>query len=234
MTGQDNIVEITDLSKVYRMGEVDVAALSNVSFTIRKGEYVAITGPSGSGKSTLLNLLGCLDTPTSGHYLLAGRDVSQMDDNALSEMRRDHIGFVFQSFNLIPRLSVLENIELPLIYADITLSERRRRAHHMAESVGLARRMAHKPTELSGGELQRVAIARALVNDPVMVLADEPTGNLDTHTGAEIMALLREVWSRGATLLTVTHDLSIASQAQRQIHLTDGNLVRDTMAVQAY
>jgi len=227
------IVAVKQLAKVYRMGEVNVAALKSVTFTIHDGEYVAIMGPSGSGKSTLLNLLGCLDTPSSGSYFLAGQDVSRMTDNALSEVRRDRIGFVFQSFNLISQLSVLENIELPLIYADVSPAERQERAERLAQVVGLGHRAGHRPTELSGGEMQRVAIARALSNDPVMILADEPTGNLDTHTGKEIMALLHEVWERGATLLTVTHDEKVAEHAPRQIRLTDGAVIEDTGVKQA-
>jgi len=223
-----NIVEASDLTKVYRMGAVNVGALRGASFVIRAGEYVAITGPSGSGKSTLLNLLGCLDTPTSGTYRLAGRDVSELDDNELSEMRRAHIGFVFQSFNLIPRLSVLDNIGLPLLYCDVPASEAKARARRLADLVGLGDRLHHRPTELSGGEMQRVAIARALANDPLLILADEPTGNLDTRTGREIVALLQEVWQRGATLLVVTHEGSIARHARREIHLVDGKVARDT------
>ncbi len=223
-----NIVEASGLSKIHRMGEVSVAALQGVSLKVRSGEFVAVSGPSGSGKSTLLNLLGCLDTPTSGTYRLAGRDVSAMDDDALSEIRRDRIGFIFQSFNLIPQLSVVENIGLPLIYADVSASERRERARRLAETVGLAHRTAHRPAELSGGELQRVAIARALANDPVLILADEPTGNLDSRTGREIMALLQQLWRRGATLVVVTHEENIARQASRNIHLVDGRVERDT------
>jgi putative ABC transport system ATP-binding protein len=228
MATDKKIVEITALQKVYRMGRVDIAALRGITFTIHEGEYVAITGPSGSGKSTLLNLLGCLDTPTAGSYLLAGQDVSRMDDDALSQIRRERIGFIFQSFNLIQQLNVLENIELPLIYADVPAHERHRRARALAEMVGLGHRMSHRPSELSGGEMQRVAIARALSNNPLLILADEPTGNLDTHTGEEIMRILREVWQRGATLLTVTHDPKIASQAERDIHLMDGVIVSDS------
>ena len=221
------IVEFQDVSKSYVMGTVRVDALCGVTFTIEEGEHVAITGPSGSGKSTLLNLLGCLDSPSSGLYLLGGQDVSNLDDNALSEVRRDRIGFVFQSFNLIPRLSVLENVEMPLFYAGLPVSERRQRAIQIAEMVGLGSRARHKPSELSGGECQRVAIARALANNPIIILADEPTGNLDTRTGAEILGLLREVWHKGATLIVVTHDEKIASQAPRRIHLTDGQVLKD-------
>jgi len=222
------IVEVSDLTKIYLMGDTVVEALSGVSLTIELGEYVAITGPSGSGKSTLLSLLGCLDTPTAGRYLLAGEDVSELNDNALSEVRRDRIGFIFQSFNLIPNLSALENIELPLFYAGLSSRKSRERARQLAELVGLAHRLSHRPPELSGGERQRIAIARALANDPVLILADEPTGNLDTRTGREILALLEEVWRRGSTLAVVTHDEGIARKAQRIVHLTDGKIVSDT------
>jgi len=210
------------------MGEVEVQALREVSFDVSAGEYLAITGPSGSGKSTLLNLLGCLDRPTSGVYRLDGRDVSHLDDDALSDIRRGKIGFVFQSFNLIPRLTVVENIEMPLFYAGLPHSTRRQRALRIAEMVGLGARTRHRPSELSGGEMQRVAMARALVGEPVMILADEPTGNLDSKTGAEILGLIDQIWRGGATIITVTHDEQIATAAQRIIQLVDGELVRDT------
>ena len=225
-----SIVETSGLTRTYAMGGALVAALHDVSFSIEEGEYAAITGPSGSGKSTLLNLLGCLDTPTAGHYRLAGHDVSRMSDNELSEIRRDRIGFVFQSFNLIPKLTVLENIEVPLFYAGISGSERRRRARRMAELVGLGDRTGHRPSELSGGEMQRVAIARALAIAPVVILADEPTGNLDTQTGREILKLLTTIHGQGATLIVVTHDEQIGAEAERVIHLIDGRLVSDTVS----
>ncbi|MDP6439441.1 MAG: ABC transporter ATP-binding protein [Candidatus Brocadiia bacterium] len=225
-----NIVELQDVRKTYAMGPVQVEALRGVSFAIEEGEYVAIMGPSGSGKSTLLNLLGCLDTATDGSYLLAGRDVSFLSDDALADMRRDSIGFVFQSFNLIPRLTVLENIGLPLFYAGMSGGESRHRAEGLAELVGLGHRIRHRPSELSGGELQRVAIARALANRPVMILADEPTGNLDSRTGQDILALLDEIWKKGATLIVVTHDADIGDRAQRTIRLADGELREDTGA----
>ena len=221
------IVDVEDLSKSYLMGEVIVNALRSVTFKIESGEYVAITGRSGSGKSTLLNLLGCLDQPTSGRYVLAGKDVSRLDDNELSEIRRHRIGFMFQSFNLIPRLTVLENIELPLVYAGLSTAEREERARGLAEAVGLAQRADHRPTELSGGELQRVAIARALANKPVMILADEPTGNLDTKTGASILELLVKLWQEGTTIIMVTHDMQIARHARRVIQLQDGMVIQD-------
>ena len=223
-----SIIAVHEMSKAYQMGPVTVEALRGVTFSIDEGEYVAVTGASGSGKSTLLNLLGCLDTPTSGRYSLAGRDVSGLSDNALSDMRRDRIGFIFQSFNLIPRLTVLENISLPLFYAGLSGAKAKRRAQELAEKVGLGRRILHRPTELSGGEKQRVAIARALANQPVMILADEPTGNLDSHTGQDIVALLHDIWQQGATLIVVTHDASIASCAARALRLADGELVEDT------
>ena len=223
-----SIVDAQSLQKSYQMGPVIVEALRQVTFRVDEGEYVAVTGASGSGKSTLLNLLGCLDTPTSGRYRLAGHDVSDLSDDDLSDMRRDRIGFIFQSFNLIPRLTVLENISLPLFYAGLSGAEARDRAEQLATKVGLGRRISHRPTELSGGEKQRVAIARALSNQPVMILADEPTGNLDSHTGRDIMDLLHEIWQQGATLIMVTHDLDVAGHAPRMIRLADGELVEDT------
>ncbi len=221
------IVDAQNLTKSYMMGEVLVGALRSVSFQIESGEYVAITGRSGSGKSTLLNLLGCLDQPTSGRYILAGQDVSRLTDDELSEIRRHRIGFMFQSFNQIPRLTVLENIELPLVYAGISTTERDQRAWTLAQAVGLGERAKHRPAELSGGELQRVSIARALANRPVMILADEPTGNLDTKTGAEILALLSRLWKEGTTIIMVTHDPQIAGNAPRVIQLQDGAIMSD-------
>ena len=221
------IVDIQNLTRSYVMGEVLVHALRSVSFEIESGEYLAITGRSGSGKSTLLNLLGCLDQPSSGRYVLAGQDVSRLTDNELSEIRRHRIGFMFQSFNLIPRLTVLENIELPLVYAGISTEEREERVLGLAQAVGLGERVDHRPTELSGGEMQRVAIARALANRPVMILADEPTGNLDTKTGADILALLVKLWQEGTTIILVTHDIQIARNAPRVLQLQDGTLISD-------
>jgi len=223
------IVEVQDLTKFYRMGEVKVEALRGVSFTIERGEYVAVMGPSGSGKSTLLNLLGCLDTPSGGRYVLGGRDVAHLSDDAKADVRRDQIGFIFQSFGLIPRLTVLENIELPLFYAGMSASRIRQRALELAEQVGLAGRTSHRPTELSGGEQQRVAIARALANRPLMILADEPTGNLDSVTEREIMGLLAEIWSQGATLVVVTHDEDVGARARRVLRLADGMLLSDAL-----
>jgi len=223
-----NIVEVQNLGKSYHMGGEEVHALAGVSFAMAEGEFVAITGASGSGKSTLLNLLGCLDTPTTGRYMLAGHNVSELADDALADLRRDRIGFIFQSFNLIPRLTVLENIGLPLFYAGLSGARARSRASDLAKRVGLGRRLGHRPTELSGGEMQRVAIARSLANQPALILADEVTGNLDSHTGREIMNLLRDIWRQGATLIIVTHDLDLARATPRMIRLADGALVEDT------
>jgi putative ABC transport system ATP-binding protein len=216
------MIEVENLKKIYRLGSVDVPALNGISFKIEKGEVVAIMGASGSGKSTLMNILGCLDTPTSGRYLLEGIDTSGMSDNQLAAIRNRKIGFVFQMFNLLPRATTLRNVELPLVYAGVT-KDRRKRAEAALISVGLADRIRHHPMELSGGEQQRVAIARAMVTEPSLILADEPTGNLDSHTGQDIIKLLLSLnVERGLTLVIVTHDPKIAAQAQRMIHLTDG------------
>jgi putative ABC transport system ATP-binding protein len=220
------MIEVKDLTKIYRLGSVEVPALRGVSFRIERGEVVALMGPSGSGKSTLMNILGCLDLPTSGQYFLDGEDVSRKSDDQLAEIRNRKIGFVFQQFNLLPRLSVRRNVELPLMYAstDGTLQNNpHQRVEAILKAVGLGDRMNHRPTELSGGEQQRVAIARALINEPELILADEPTGNLDTRTGAEIIHLLLSLnQERGLTLVIVTHDPSIASNAGRIIRLRDG------------
>ncbi len=220
----DWVIETRDLKKTYRMGEFDVEALRGVSFKIKRGEIVSIMGPSGSGKSTLMNTLGCLDRPTSGEYFLDGEAVAEMDDDQLASVRNRKVGFVFQSFNLLSRLTAIGNVELPLRYAGIT-EGRRERAVQSLEAVGLKERMKHRPYELSGGQQQRVAIARALVNDPAMIMADEPTGNLDSKVGTEIMNLLLNLnKDRGTTLIIVTHDPRIAEQTQRVIRLTDGLL----------
>src|SRR5664280_1501454 len=200
----DNVIEIQNIVKNYQVGSVIVRALRSVSIDIKRNEYVAIMGPSGSGKSTLMNLMGCLDTPTIGEYILNGKDVSKMNDDSLAEIRNKEIGFVFQTFNLLPRYTALENVTLPLVYAGYSKSERLKRAEAVVESVGLTDRMYHKPNELSGGQRQRVAIARALVNSPSIILADEPTGNLDTQTSIEIMALFRELHRKGNTIILVT------------------------------
>jgi len=221
------LIRLENVTKVYRMGTVEVHALRGVSFEIREGEWVAIMGPSGSGKSTLMNIIGCLDQPSSGHYWLAGVDVGTLNDNQLAEIRNQRIGFVFQQFNLLPRATALKNVELPLVYSG-NAHQRRERAIAALEAVGLGDRIHHRPNELSGGQQQRVAIARALVNDPDIILADEPTGNLDTKTGAEIMELFRKLHEeRRITIVFVTHDLDIGRQIPRHIWLRDGLIVAD-------
>ena len=222
------VIELIKVSKVYDMGaEVQVQALKEIDLTIGKGEYVAIMGPSGSGKTTLMNILGCLDTPTSGKYLFDGMNVSDMDDNELAKIRNQGIGFVFQTFNLIPRSDALHNVELPLIYSGVTAAERKMRAKNTLEMVGLADRIHHKPNELSGGQRQRVAIARALINNPAIILADEPTGNLDSKTGDEIMVFLEELHNKGNTIILVTHEEYIAEHSKRIIRIRDGMIESD-------
>ena len=221
------IVHFENVRKTYQMGPVTVAALRGVTFEIHAGDYISIMGPSGCGKSTLLNLLGCLDRPTSGHYRLGGEDVSQMNDDALSAVRGARLGFVFQSYNLIQQLTVVENIEIPLYYQDRPEAESRELARRMAARVGLEQRLGHKPMELSGGQQQRVAIARALVNEPLVILADEPTGNLDSSSGTEIMRLFDELHDQGKTLILVTHDPSVGQRAHRTIRLRDGEIESD-------
>jgi putative ABC transport system ATP-binding protein len=216
------IIEMHHIAKIYRMGTNEVRALQDISITINKGEYVAFMGPSGSGKSTLMNIIGCLDTPTSGTYILNNHEVSEMTENELAEVRNKEIGFVFQTFNLLPRATALENVALPLIYAGYSRSEREDRAMEVLESVGLADRWHHKPNELSGGQRQRVAIARALVNNPSIILADEPTGNLDSKTSYDIMNLFQELHDKGNTIIMVTHEDDIAHYAHRIIRLRDG------------
>jgi len=221
-----SIIQLNEVEKTYVMGTAEVHALRGVSLEFRRGSYWALMGPSGSGKSTLMNLLGCLDRPTSGEYLLDGKRVSQLDDDELSAVRLQYIGFIFQSFNLIPELTVLENIELPLLYAGWAEADGTERARSLAERVGLAHRVGHRPTELSGGERQRVAIARSLANDPEVLLADEPTGNLDTATGDSIMALLAELHEAGKTILMVTHEPEVAAHAGTRLHMRDGAVVK--------
>jgi len=224
------VIDIENSTKHYVMGEETVHALRGVTLQIRRNEYLAIMGPSGSGKSTLMNMLGCLDTPSSGRYEFNGKDVSAMDGDELAEIRNKEIGFVFQTFNLLPRSTSLRNVELPLIYAGVDPATREERAAQALQDVGLGDRMHHKPNELSGGQRQRVAIARALVNNPSIILADEPTGNLDSKTGEEIMALLENLYQRGNTVILVTHEPDIAAHARRAVHLRDGLVESDRMA----
>jgi putative ABC transport system ATP-binding protein len=226
----DAVIDIDNITKHYVMGEETVHALRGVSVQIRRNEYLAIMGPSGSGKSTLMNMLGCLDTPSSGRYFFNGKDVSAMDDDELAAIRNHEIGFVFQTFNLLPRSTSLRNVELPLIYAGLDPEMREEKAANALREVGLGDRMHHKPNELSGGQRQRVAIARALVNDPSIILADEPTGNLDSKTGEEIMQLLENLYQRGNTIILVTHEPDIARHARRAIHLRDGLIESDDSA----
>jgi len=221
------LIETRDLWKTYVMGSEEIHALRGVSIDIARGEYVAIMGPSGSGKSTLMNLIGCLDTPTKGSYLLNGKQVGEMNDNELARIRNEEIGFVFQTFNLLPRASALHNVELPLVYAGVGAADREPRARAALERVELGDRIAHRPNELSGGQRQRVAIARALVNNPSILLADEPTGNLDTKTGNEIMALFARLHQTGNTIVLVTHEADVAAFADRTIHLRDGMVEND-------
>ena len=221
------LIETRDLWKTYVMGSEEIHALRGVSVEIDRGEYVAIMGPSGSGKSTLMNLIGCLDTPSKGTYLLNGKEVSQMNDNELARIRNEEIGFVFQTFNLLPRATALHNVELPLVYAGVPAKERQDRAKTALDKVELTPRMTHRPNELSGGQRQRVAIARALVNNPSILLADEPTGNLDSKTGQEIMALFARLHQAGNTIVLVTHEAEVAAFAHRTIHIRDGQVEKD-------
>ncbi|MCX8103525.1 MAG: ABC transporter ATP-binding protein [Candidatus Bipolaricaulota bacterium] len=221
------LFHLEDVTKVYKMDEVEVRALDGVSFAIQRGEFLAIMGPSGSGKSTVMHLLGCLDRPTSGRMVLDGLDLLKASDNQLAEIRNAKIGFVFQQFNLLPRENALRNVETPAIYAGARRAERVRRAKELLERVGLGDRLFHFPSQLSGGERQRVAIARALMNDPAILLADEPTGNLDTKTGEEILALFQHLHDEGRTVVLVTHDQRVASYASRILHMQDGRILRD-------
>ena len=223
------LIKITQIKRDFVLGNEMVYVLKGIDLEINKGEYVALMGPSGSGKSTLMNLLGCLDTPTSGHYILNGKDVSKMHDNELAEIRNKEIGFVFQTFNLLPRTTALDNVALPMIYAGFTKSERKERAMKVLQQVNLGDRMDHQPNQLSGGQRQRVAIARALVNSPSIILADEPTGNLDSKTSDEIMKLLDDIHENGNTIILVTHEEEIAAHAKRIIRLRDGMIESDTL-----
>ncbi|MES2309659.1 MAG: ABC transporter ATP-binding protein [Verrucomicrobiota bacterium] len=222
------IIHLKNITKLYRIGDQEIRALQGVNLEINEGEYLTIVGPSGSGKSTLMQLVGCLDIPSTGSLLLDGVDISKASNSTLSKLRNEKIGFVFQSFNLLPRLNVLENVELPMIYAQVTAKERRKRALHAIESVGLQERVQNRPSQLSGGQCQRVAIARALVNHPRIILADEPTGALDSKTGADILQLFSQLHQNGHTMVIVTHDLKIAAQAPRQVALRDGIVEKDT------
>jgi putative ABC transport system ATP-binding protein len=221
------LIETRDLWKTYVMGQEEIHALRGVSIQIERGEYVAIMGPSGSGKSTLMNLIGCLDTPSKGSYLLNGKEVADMNDDELAQIRNEEIGFVFQTFNLLARATALHNVELPLIYAGVSGKERQERARQALDKVDLIPRATHKPNELSGGQRQRVAIARALVNNPSILLADEPTGNLDSKTGTEIMALFDRLYEAGNTIILVTHEADIAAFAHRTVHIRDGQVEKD-------
>jgi putative ABC transport system ATP-binding protein len=221
------MIEIRDLSKIYTMGDEKVAALDNVSVTIERGEHTAVIGPSGSGKSSLMNILGGLDRPTSGVYSFEGEDVGDFDDDQLADFRSRRIGFVFQSFQLLPRLSALQNVELPMAYAGVPKARRKARAADLLDRVGLGTRMGHRPTQMSGGQQQRVAIARSLANNPDLLLADEPTGALDTATGVEVLALFKQLNAEGLTLVMVTHDNEVATQARRRIAFRDGRIVED-------
>jgi putative ABC transport system ATP-binding protein len=221
------VIRIEQIRKEYLMGETTVRALKGVDLLVHRNEYMAIMGPSGSGKSTLMNMIGCLDTPTTGRSELNGSDVALMEDDQLAEIRNKEVGFVFQTFNLLPRSTSLQNVELPLVYAGVESEERRRRAEEALEAVGLGDRIYHKPNELSGGQRQRVAIARALVNNPSILLADEPTGNLDSGTGREIMAIFENLYNRGNTIIVVTHEEEVASHARRVIRLRDGFIESD-------
>ncbi len=224
----EEIIELRNIGKRYMMGSEIIDALKGINLKVNKNEYLALMGPSGSGKSTLMNLIGCLDSPTSGEYILHGVDVSKMTDGELAEVRNKEIGFVFQTFNLLPRMSALENVALPLIYAGLNKEDRQLRAKQVLEDVGLIDRMTHKPNELSGGQRQRVAIARALVNNPAIILADEPTGNLDSKTSLEIMNILEEIHMKGNTIILVTHEPDIAKFAKRVVRLKDGMIESDT------
>jgi len=223
------MIEIRNMCKIYRIGNVEVRALDNISLNVSKHEFVSIIGPSGSGKSTLMNMIGCLDVPTSGEYFLDGMEVSRLGDEQLANIRNHKIGFIFQGFNLLQKLTALENVELPLIYQGVRAKERYERSLEALKQVGLGDRINHRPTELSGGQQQRVAIARALVGNPPLILADEPTGNLDSKSGKEIMSMLKELHKKGSTIVLITHDNEIAEQAERIVKIQDGRIIEDRM-----
>jgi len=221
------VIAMEKIRKVYDTGKVKVEALKEIDFAVASGEFVAVVGPSGSGKSTLMNLIGCLDTPTDGTYRLAGEDVAGLSRDELADVRNRRVGFVFQNFNLLPQISAFENVELPLLFGGVAPRTRRERVEELLAKVGLADRMEHKPTELSGGQMQRVAIARALAMEPDILLADEPTGNLDTSSGGDVMSLFAELWQQGRTLVVITHDMSLARRAGRIVEVRDGRIIRD-------
>lgn len=224
------IIRMEGIRKVYDTGKIKVDALKGIDLAVLPGEFVAIVGPSGSGKSTLMNLIGCLDTPSDGRYRLGGEDVSKLDRDELADVRNRRVGFVFQGFNLLPQISAFKNVEMPLVFGGVALGERRRRVTELLERVGLGDRMDHRPTELSGGQMQRVAIARALAMQPDVVLADEPTGNLDTSAGGDIMELFADLWKQGRTLVVITHDMTLARRAGRIVEVRDGRIISDTAA----
>jgi putative ABC transport system ATP-binding protein len=226
--GNGAIIDMADIRKIYDTGKVQVEALKGIDLSVKRGEFVAIVGPSGSGKSTLMNLIGCLDTPSGGTYHLAGEAVAGLDRDQLADVRNRRVGFVFQNFNLLPQISSFENVELPMLFGGVPKGERKARVEEVLSRVGLADRMEHKPTELSGGQMQRVAIARALAMNPDILLADEPTGNLDTTSGGDIMGLFKELWDQGRTLVVVTHDMALANRASRIVEIRDGKVTRDT------
>jgi putative ABC transport system ATP-binding protein len=226
-------IDMQGLKKVYDTGAIKVEALSGVDLAIERGQFVSIVGPSGSGKSTLLNIMGCLDTATSGHYYLGGEEVSKFDGDDLADVRNRRIGFIFQSFNLLPQITAFENVELPLLFKGLGTKERKSRVEDLLEKVGLADRMDHKPIELSGGQMQRVAIARALACEPDIILADEPTGNLDTGSGKDILGLFEDLWRQGNTLVVITHDPGVAQRTQRVVRIQDGKITEDTMTATA-
>jgi putative ABC transport system ATP-binding protein len=229
----DDIILMEDIRKVYDTGKVKIEALKGVSFTVKKGEFVAIVGPSGSGKSTLMNLIGCLDTPTSGVYRLGSEAVAGLTRDQLADVRNRRVGFVFQSFNLLPQISSQENVEMPMLFGGVSPKERRARAANLLAKVGLGDRLEHKPTELSGGQMQRVAVARALAMNPDLLLADEPTGNLDSTSGGDIMGLFTDLWNAGGTLIVITHDMSLARRAGRVIEVHDGRILKDSVGAAA-